>query len=159
MDNTSRDPVIVKQISGPEIESVAPLFDQYRMFYGQPSDPEGARQFMHDRLSCGESVVFAASSGGVTIGFAQLYPVFSSISMKRVWILNDLYVIAPRRGQGAAKLLLQAAKEHARATGAKAVQLSTAADNLPARALYEQAGYEPDTVFLTYELLLEKTKA
>ena len=77
---------------------------------------------------------------------------FSSISMHRVWILNDLYVREDCRRMGAAKRLLQAAEAHARDTGAKYVQLSTAPANSAARALYEAAGYRLDSEFLTYEL-------
>ncbi|ASS68948.1 MULTISPECIES: GNAT family N-acetyltransferase [unclassified Paenibacillus] len=152
--NRTSDSITVSRCDA--AHAVAPLFDQYRIFYGQPSDEEGARLFLQARLERGESVLFAAAAEGVPIGFAQLYPVFSSVSMRRVWILNDLYVHAEWRGRGAAKLLLQAVRDYAAAGEARSVQLSTAADNSAARSLYEQAGYELDTVFLTYELLLEK---
>ncbi|CDN45655.1 Uncharacterized N-acetyltransferase YhfO [Paenibacillus sp. P22] len=154
--NRTSDSISVSRCDAAEAAAVAPLFDQYRIFYGQPSDVEGAHQFLQERLVRGESILFAAAAEGVPIGFAQLYPVFSSVSMRRVLILNDLYVHAEWRGRGAAKLLLQAVRDCAAAGEARSVQLSTAAGNAAARSLYEQAGYELDTVFLTYELLLEK---
>ncbi|MFD1181009.1 GNAT family N-acetyltransferase [Paenibacillus timonensis] len=111
---------------------------------------------MEERLGRRESVVFLAIepvSGGA-VGFTQLYPSFSSISMKRVWILNDLYVREEYRNQGAAKLLLEAAKSHARQTDAKGLELSTAMTNVRAQRLYETIGYERDTAFYHYFLSL-----
>src|SRR5262249_53998341 len=86
-----------------QVELVAPLFDDYRQFYGQPPDPDGARRFLAERLGRGESVILAVVGGGRALGFTQLYPSFSSVSMKPIWILNDLYVAedARRRGVGA----------------------------------------------------------
>jgi len=39
------------------------------------------------------------SSADQLMGFAQLYPSFSSVSMKRLWILNDLFVSSEARGK------------------------------------------------------------
>ena len=67
------------------------------------------------------------------IGFTQLYPSFSSISMRRIWILNDLFVAEDRRGRGAAQRLLDAAKAYAVETNAKGLALSTAVETLRLR--------------------------
>ena len=69
---------------------VAPLFDLYRQFYEQPPDLEGAREFVRERLERGESVIFLARAGERPAGFTQLYPSFSSVSMRRLWNLKDL---------------------------------------------------------------------
>ena len=37
------------------------------------------------------------------VGFIQLYPSFSTVSLKRQWILNDLYVKEEYRNKGYAK--------------------------------------------------------
>lgn len=76
---------------------IAPLFDAYRQFYGQTPDLEGARQFLFERLQGGESVIFAVMEGENALGFTQLYPSFSSVSMKPIWILNDLFVVEKAR--------------------------------------------------------------
>src|SRR5262252_8860136 len=85
-----------------QVELVVPLFDAYRRFYGQPPDPDGARRFLAERLGRGESVIYAVVEDGRALGFTQLYPSFSSVSMKPIWILNDLFVTeeARRRGSG-----------------------------------------------------------
>lgn len=86
------------------------------------------------------------------VGFTQLYPTFSSISMKRNWILNDLFVDSDAREQGVGNMLLQTAKEYAIQTGAKGISLCTTVDNKQAQRLYEKNGYVRDSHYYHYEL-------
>ena len=88
------------QASLEHVEVLTPLFDGYRQFYKQPSNLEGARRFLSERLANKESVIFLASNEEEGLGFIQLYPTFSSIVLKRMWILNDLYVLPDARRQG-----------------------------------------------------------
>ncbi|MFB1082602.1 GNAT family N-acetyltransferase [Jeotgalibacillus sp. JSM ZJ347] len=131
---------------------LAPLFDAYRQFYQQAADLKGAENYLFERLSKEESVIFFVSEGDKLLGFTQLYPVFSSISMKRAWVLNDLYVEASARKRGVGEFLLQRVKEFGIETGAASVSLSTAPDNTKAQRLYERNGYQRDETFLHYEL-------
>ncbi|GIN62436.1 N-acetyltransferase [Robertmurraya siralis] len=137
-----------------DINGVATLFDQYRQFYQQPSDLEGAKSYIKERLSKKESIIFIVKNDGNYIGFTQLYPTFSSISMARAWILNDLYVTKNARKKGVGELLLQKVKEFASETKAKSISLSTAPDNDTAQRLYEKHGYIKDVQFYHYELNL-----
>jgi GNAT superfamily N-acetyltransferase len=123
------------------LEEVARLFDQYRVFYKQPSDLKAARAFMQERLQKNDSIVFVARDDGLTVGYTQLFPSFSSVSMKRVWILNDLFVQEAHRKKGVAKLLMSAAENFARETGAVRIILSTQVSNIAAQSLYESLGY------------------
>jgi len=139
----------------PDVDIVAQLFDGYRQFYKQPSDPALARAFIHERLALQESVIFVAENeDGVALGFTQLYPSFSSVGARRIWILNDLFVTSSARGHGVGTLLLNAAKAHAAATGAKRLDLSTAHDN-PAQKLYESHGYVRDNAYFHYSLTID----
>jgi GNAT superfamily N-acetyltransferase len=129
------------------------LFDGYRQFYRQASDLEGAREFLSQRLERGESVIFLALSDSAEgLGFTQLYPSFSSVSMRRLWILNDLFVAPTARKLGVGQALLERARAFARETQAKGLTLQTAVDNLPAQALYESLGWQRETEFYTYNL-------
>ena len=135
-----------------DLEGLSHLFNLYRMFYQQESDLEGAKTYIKERIENEESVLFVVKDKQKYVGFTQLYPVFSSISMKRAWILNDLYVDKKARKQGVGELLLCKAKEYAVATGASYLSLSTALDNDSAQSLYEKNGYKRDTQFYHYEL-------
>ena len=127
-----------------------PLFDAYRQFYKQPSDLTRARQFIHDRLANNESIVFLAIEGKAALGFIQLYPSFSSIDLKRLWILNDLFVIPLARHRGVAIALMERAKQLAVETQAKGLVLETAVENLTAQRLYEHLGWRREDEFYAY---------
>ncbi|MED3962617.1 N-acetyltransferase family protein [Bacillales bacterium AN1005] len=144
--------MIIFQATMEDLDGVANLFNLYRTFYQQESDLEGAKNYIKERINKGESIIFVVKDEQNYLGFTQLYPTFSSISMKRAWILNDLYVDAQARKQGVGELLLHKAKEFAIETGAKSLSLSTAPDNYTAQRLYEKNGYEKDTTFYHYEL-------
>ncbi|MNW27288.1 Acetyltransferase (GNAT) family protein [compost metagenome] len=137
-----------------DLDDLVPLFDHYRSFYHQPSDVKAAREFLLARLEHAQSVVFIARdlSNNQAVGFTQLYPSFSSLSMKRVWVLNDLYVLEDCRRQGIAELLLEQARGLAVKTNAKGIELSTAPDNATAQALYQKQGYVRDDEFIHYFL-------
>ena len=123
---------------------IAPLFDAYRQFYGQPSDVAAARDWLRSRLRFGESKVLLARRNGEPAGFVQLYPMFSSVRLARTWTLNDLFVLPATRRQGIARSLLDAAAAFAREDGAAGIQLETARDNAAARATYRDAGWRED---------------
>ena len=75
----------IRRASAADLDALVPLFDAYRMFYAQPSDPVRARDFLAERLANGESSVLVAERGPSAIGFTQLYPVFSSVRTARTW--------------------------------------------------------------------------
>ncbi|UYO07921.1 GNAT family N-acetyltransferase [Paenibacillus sp. PSB04] len=137
-----------------DLHELAAIFDLYRIFYGQETDVEGAAAFLFERIEHRESVILIAEDvkQGRIAGFTQLYPVFSSISMKRSYILNDLYIREQYRKQGIARLLLEAAKRYAKLARAKGLSLSTAVTNVRAQQLYEQSGYVRDEQFIHYDL-------
>lgn len=142
------------QATKDDLTGVSLLFNQYRMFYNQLDDMNGAKSYIRERLQQGDSIIFVMKEGDTYLGFTQLYPTFSSISMKKAWILNDLYVHEEARGKGVAESLLNRAKAFALETEAVSIALSTAPDNLPAQQLYEKIGYERDEKFYHYELNL-----
>ena len=134
----------IRRAGAGDIDAVAPLFDAYRRFYSQPADLERARGFLQDRIARDESVLLLAERNGVTVGFTQLFPMFSSVRTARIWVLNDLYVAVDARRGGIARSLLEAAAQFARDDGAARIVLETARDNTAARALYRAAGWVED---------------
>ncbi|QLG41481.1 MULTISPECIES: N-acetyltransferase [unclassified Paenibacillus] len=152
-----------------DVNGVARLFNEYRMFYDQLTDLNGARAYIRERMERSESVILIAESevdaekaGDCSLtdkplsaefgGFVQLYPSFSSVSMRPIWVLNDLYVHADHRQRGIARKLLQAARLLGKESGAVRIALSTAISNKKAQVLYESEGYTLDTKFMYYEL-------
>jgi ribosomal protein S18 acetylase RimI-like enzyme len=137
-----------------DVDALAPLFDAYRGFYGRPSDLPLARRFLAERLGRGESVVLFAVDETTPCGFTQLYPLFSSLRCRPIWMLSDLFVAPDRRASGVGRRLMEAAHAFAREQGAASIELDTAHTNTPAQALYESLGYERDLEFRHYVLSL-----
>jgi GNAT superfamily N-acetyltransferase len=136
-----------------DLDDLVPLFDGYRQFYGQRSNLTVARVFLGDRIERDESVVYLAYTGPrEAAGFTQLYPSFSSVSLKRLWILNDLFVRSDVRRGGVGRALLERARQHAVETDAKGLVLSTGVMNKPAQTLYESCGWLRDDEFFQYHL-------
>lgn len=140
--------MIIRRAKKKDLEDLSVLFDKYRIFYKQKSDVENARAFLKKRMKRKESVIFVAEEREELIGFTQLFPIFSSVSMKRTWLLNDLYINERSRGIGAATKLLDAAKEFGAETNSKWLLLQTAADNFTAQKVYEKNGWVKETDIL-----------
>lgn len=133
-----------------QLDSLAPLFDGYRVFYKQESNLEAAKAFLTQRFQQEDSVIFLAlDDGGKGMGFTQLYPSFSSVSMQRTYILNDLFVAPNHRGKGVGAALMEHAKQFALEAGSKGLTLETAIDN-PAQKLYERLGWVKDVEVFHY---------
>lgn len=124
---------------------VAVLFEAYRSYYDQAPDFKGALAFITERIEKKDSEIFVVLEGDEIVGFTQLYPIFTSLGMKRGWLLNDLYVLEEHRGKGAGKALIDAATAHGKKTGAAWLMLQTYIANTIAQALYEKEGFIKDT--------------
>lgn len=134
-----------------DLETVAGLFDLYRQFYEQPPDLDAARNFIDMRMSRNESVIFLAlSDEGGGMGFVQLYPSFTSVGMRRLWILNDLFIHPEHRRKGVGKSLLERCREFSIETDASGLILETRNSNWQARALYEKFGFDFDIYHAYY---------
>ena len=140
----------VRQAVLADLSVLAPLFDAYRQFYGRAADVAAAESFLRERFDHGESVIFLAHVEGAPAGFTQLYPSFSSVSLARTFILNDLFVVPGQRRAGVGSALLRAATEHARSLGAIRVTLNTDIENTPAQAVYEARGWKRDREYFVY---------
>lgn len=146
----------IYQAEQKDLVKAAALFNEYRQFYMREDDLNGAEEYIRERLNLGDSVLYLADCNRgenlFTAGFLQLYPSFSSLSMSRLWILNDLFVDSEYRGLGIGRKLLHQAKAHALQTGAMGLTLSTQLHNVTAQHLYESAGYVQDEEFANYYL-------
>lgn len=139
------------------VSIIAPLFDAYRQFYRRASDPDGARSFIDARLQNEESVIFLAfDEDGTPLGFVQLYPSFSSLSLARTWILNDLFVDPAARRRGVGEALLRRAATFAVESEARLLTLATEITNTTAQRLYERMGWQRNQEFYYYNFSPEQ---
>ncbi|HMT28523.1 MAG TPA: GNAT family N-acetyltransferase [Bacteroidia bacterium] len=133
----------IRPLQPGDLEKVAFLFDQYRVFYGEVSDYNSALEFLSERMHENESVVFiAVEPNGVFSGFVQLYPIFSSVKLKRQWLLNDLFVAENFRNNGLGRKLIDACKNFCRETNSGGLLLETAKTNISANNLYLNTGFK-----------------
>lgn len=158
----------VRRAGVDDVGRAVPLFDAYRRFYGAAGDVAAARAFLAARLAGRESVVLLASrvpSGGAgqepagpddgdTIGFAQLYASFSSVSLGPIVVLNDLFVVPAWRRAGVGRRLVEESATRAAQFGAIRLELATQSANAPARRLYASLGFTPDREFTHLSLAL-----
>jgi GNAT superfamily N-acetyltransferase len=149
--------MIVRPAQPTDLAQVAQLFDLYRQFYERPPDYPLAERFISARLANHDSVILVASMAPAPLaGFTQLYPTFCSVSAGPIYVLYDLFVAEPARRHGVGRALMNAAHEHARATGALRLELATARGNAQAQALYESLGWVRDDEFYRYSLAVDR---
>ena len=140
----------VRQAVFADLDALSDIFDQYRVFQGKSSDIEAASAFLKARFDHGESIIFLAEKQGSAVGMAQLFPIYSSVSLTRVFILNDLFVHERGRRKGVASTLLSAVERYAWSQGAARVTLNVDMGNTPGQQLYEARGWRKDAQYLMY---------
>ena len=141
----------IRAASLEDVQPLARVFESYRVWYRKEPNQEGAIQFLSERLKNKESEIFVSEVNGEIVGFTQLYPLFSSTRMKRIWLLNDLFVDERHRGKGISVGLIDRAKQLVKDTGAFAMFLETEKTNTIGNQLYPRTGFELNTVSNYYE--------
>lgn len=138
------------------LDLLTPLFIKYREFYGELPFPDSSRKFLETRLKRKESVIYLALADDEDklLGYCQLFPSYSSLSLKRVWILNDIFVAEDARRMLVADRLVQTAKQMAKDTNAVRMRVATSVSNEVAQKTYESIGFREDTRFKNYTLEL-----
>lgn len=142
----------IRRASLSDVEQLTGLVEQYRGFYNHEAN-SNTQQFLHNRLSMNESIVFVAEEGDQLVGFAQCYPTFSTVALAEIWLLNDVFVHPDFRRRHVAEQLMVETEAAAKKAGAARIWLRTAHLNAPAQALYEGRGWVHDDVFKRYDLV------
>ena len=139
-----------------DLDNISFLFDNYRIFYRKETDIKSAKNFLKARLSKNDSEIYVAENAEhQLVGFVQLYPLFSSVRMKKLWLLNDLFVNYDYRKQGISLGLIDKAKELVEKSGACGMYLETEKSNMVGNNLYPKAGFELNTDSNFYEWYLK----
>lgn len=120
------------------IHDLNELLSEYQEFYGAKSDKNHNLKFLQHFLESDEGIFFIASHNQVAIGYVSLYFSYSSVSAKRIAILNDLYVKDNYRKCGFGKKLIDYAIEYTNKLEIDQVRWCTRIDNVKAQGLYSK---------------------
>ena len=140
----------IRQATIQDLSKILLIFDDYREYFKQPKDPVSVERFLFEKFEHFESVIFIAQLQDEVVGFAQLYPVFSSLTLQRVWLLNDFFIAEECRGSGVGTQLFAKVKEFTLLTKSKGIELSVEHTNKKAWAFWEKQGFKIDEEFRYY---------
>jgi GNAT superfamily N-acetyltransferase len=131
----------VRQAVLGDVEALLPLFEDNRQFRGHEAAPQASRVFLQERIGRNETVVFLAHEGDALIGFTQMYLTYSSLLLAPVFLIDELWVLAPYRKLGVGTELEAAAIEYATAAGAVRLSMSTSTGDAVPQSVYAAAGW------------------
>jgi GNAT superfamily N-acetyltransferase len=146
--------VQVRPVTAAGLPALLALIADYQRFYAgaAPDDAHNAAFFGEFVAPSARGMLLGAyDDDGSPAGYACLYWTFSSVSATAVVLLNDLYVLASRRGAGVGEALIAAAREVARERGCSHLRWCTELHNRRAQRLYERVGAERTALF-EYEI-------
>ena len=142
----------IRKAKKSDINMLAELLDGYRVFYRKTSDIEAAIKFLSQRLKNKDSKIYVCETQEKQlVGFVQLYPLFSTTRMKRLWLLNDLFVHPDFRGKGISIALINRAKILVRKTNAAGMYLETEKSNVIGNKLYPKTDFKLNDYANFYE--------
>lgn len=135
-----------------DLNQIALLFNAYRVFYKKEADIDKAKTFLQNRITNNDSEIFVAENEDhQLVGFVQLYPLFSSTRMEKLWLLNDLFVNPEYRGKGISIGLIEKAKQLVKDSNACGMFLETEKSNIIGNQLYPKTGFKLNTSSNFYE--------
>lgn len=133
---------MIKVADMTDLENVTKIVMKYRKFYGVENQNENeVKDFLKERIKNNQSKIFLAFDDSCVVGFIQLYPSYSTVSLKPQWILNDFYVDENFRKQGYGRKLMAYVKEYF-TNKAKGFILVTDKTNETAKKFYEVNGWK-----------------
>jgi len=142
----------IRQARITDLELLSELFDAYRVLSREDSDVDKARAFLTERLSNRDSEIFVCETiDNNLVAFVQLFPLFSSTRMKKLWLLNDLFVTPEHRGKGISVKLIERAKKLVVDSAACSMILETEKSNVIGNNLYPKTGFEKNEASNFYE--------
>lgn len=146
--------LVIRQATIQDLPKIVPIFDCYREYFQQQKNPTKVEEFLFKKFEQLESVIFIAEQNSEFIGVAQLYPVFSSLTLERVWLLNDFFISEEYRSRRVGTELFKKVKEFSKLTKAKGIELSVEHSNTMAWEFWEKQGFKLDDEFRYYSYKL-----
>lgn len=149
---------MIRKATTQDLDQLTALFDQYAVFYKNPSNYEKHYAYLKERLENNEATIFVASdekNEERLIGFALIYVTFSSLALNKILILNDLFVDSSARKKGIGEKLILATVQFAKELGANDIRLRTAKNNTVAQGLYHKMGFVREDFLYSYDLAVK----
>jgi len=148
---------VIAEVREEDLEDLLPLARAYCEFYEvAPADEDLlalSRALIADPEREGVQLI-ARDLRGRAIGFATVFWTWSTLSARRLGVMNDLFVAQHARGSGVAEALIDACRVQCRSRGVPRLAWQTAKDNLRAQKVYDRVGGERSE-WLDYELPTE----
>ena len=127
----------ITPLSADDRKAWQPLAVGYNSFY-ERTQPDATYDHVWQRLMAARDLHgLAARLDGRVVGIAH-YFFHTNVWVDEVCYLADLFVDEQLRGQGAARLLIEAIAEKARQRGCQRYYWLTKQDNVRARGLYDK---------------------
>jgi len=146
---------MIRKATLEDLDQLTNLFDQYVVFYKKPSNYEKHKAYLKERIENNEATIFLACDDNnldKIIGFALIYITFSSLALKKILILNDLYVNSEVRKNGIGEKLILRTVELAKELDSNLIRLRTAKNNIVAQGLYHKMGFVREDYLYSYDL-------
>jgi ribosomal protein S18 acetylase RimI-like enzyme len=149
---------MIRKASLQDLDQLTNLFDQYVVFYKNPSNIEKHKAYLKERIENNEATIFLAFDENIpekAIGFTLIYVTFSSLALNKILILNDLYVDPNARKNGFGEKLILQAVALAKELGSNLIRLRTAKSNTVAQGLYNKMGFVREDYLYSYDLTIK----
>jgi len=146
--------VIIRPARKDDMDQLLNLMFQYIVdFYKRPKpDEQSLRGLVNQLIEYpANGKQFVVEEDEKLLGFATMYFSFSTLQVKRMAILNDLFVLPEARGKKLGEKLFQTCLSYIRENNFAYMTWETAKDNEVARALYNKMGGKLSE-WLVYEI-------
>jgi len=149
---------MIRKATLQDLDQLTNLFDQYVVFYKNPSNIEKHNSYLKERMENNEASIFLAfdeKNPEKAIGFTLIYVTFSSLALNKILLLNDLYVDPNARKNGVGEKLILQAVSLAKELGSNLIRLRTAKNNTAAQSLYNKMGFVREDYLYSYDLTVK----
>ena len=149
---------MIRKATLQDLDQLTNLFDQYVVFYKNPSNIEKHKAYLQERIENNEAIIYLAfdeKNLEKAIGFTLIYITFSSLALNKILILNDLYVYSTIRKNGIGEKLILEVIALAKELGSNLIRLRTAKSNTVAQGLYIKMGFVREDYLYSYDLTVK----
>ncbi|MBT2606710.1 GNAT family N-acetyltransferase [Bacillus sp. ISL-53] len=146
----------IRPITVEDTEKLIPLMRTYIVDFYKCPNPTDQQLADHIKLFVGNPILgkqFIIENDGDFVGFATLYFTFSTTKVRKIAILNDLFISDSVRGNGLGEELFNYALNYSKENDYAVMSWKTAQDNTTAQSLYNKVGgLNTNASWINYEI-------